>query len=76
MEGIKNSLELYITKGYKPGGFLTSVLENDLTGAVGRADHINIKRLPDIVKYIYNNIPSNVWGSRAIVEKHLKSFNK
>lgn len=55
--------------GYDCGGFLTAVLGNDLVGAVSRADHISIKLIPDIVKYIYNELPTGCWGSPETVKR-------
>ena len=72
MEIIKESLNRYTKDRIPTGGFLTAVLENDLMGAIARADHINIQRLPEICKYIYNELPSSIWGSREKVRKHLE----
>ena len=71
MEQIKESLRLYIEHRIQPCGFLTSVLSNDLFDAVARADYENAKMLDEIVKYIYNKLPSNSWGSRQIVNNWL-----
>jgi hypothetical protein len=38
---LDEALENYLMHGFMPGGFLTSVLANDLYLAVGRADHWN-----------------------------------
>lgn len=69
MNNIIESLNRYVEKGIHPGDFLKAVLENNLMEAVGRADHINIRRLPEICKYVYNNIPSLCHGSLEKVEK-------
>jgi hypothetical protein len=60
----------YVNKGYMPGHFLTAVLTNDLFGAVGRADVDNIVALPEIVKFVYNEVPSNAWGSKETVQEY------
>lgn len=73
MEEIKQSLERYAEHRIEPGGFLTAVLKNDLAGALGRADDINKHRLYEIVKYIWNELPSECWGSPEKVEKWLSS---
>lgn len=66
MEGI----EMYVKHGIKPGSFLTAVLKNDLLTAVKQADYINMKIIPVIVSYIYNEVaPSTCWGSTEAVEK-------
>ena len=54
------------------GGFLRAVLSNNLVEAVGMADEENLKALPVIVRYCYNEIPGNCWGSEQYVEKWLE----
>lgn len=73
MEYIKESLKRYVENKIPTGGFLEAVLSNDLVGAIGRADSENISRLPEIVRYIYNTLPSNCWGSREKVVQWLNS---
>ena len=63
----------YVEHRYHPGGFIEAVLSNDLFGAVARADKDNLAALPEIVKFIYNQTPSNCWGSKAIVWQYLES---
>ena len=65
----KAALDRYINDRILPGGFLTAVLSNDLFGAVGKADSENLAALPEIVRYIYNEIPSSSWGTRDIIWK-------
>lgn len=72
MEAIKESLDRYAKDRIPPGGFLTAVLENDLMSAIASADHMNRQRLSEICKYVYNNLPSSIWGSREKVQNHLK----
>lgn len=67
------SLHNYVTKGWEPGGFVTAVLCNDLSGAVGQADHLNLPALPAIVGYVYNELPSPCWGSREKFEAWMKA---
>ena len=57
------AIERYINHGILPGGFLTAVLENDLVGAVSRADHINKSMIPTYLEFFYRDIPSTCWGS-------------
>jgi len=59
----KNALDHYAITGRLPGHFCQAVLKNDLQKAVGRADKENQKALVDIVKYVYNRLPINCWGS-------------
>lgn len=65
---LDESLENYLMYGFEPGGFLTSVLANDLYLAVGRADHWNKDRLPMIVDEVLHKMPSISWGSYQAVK--------
>jgi len=58
--GITNlrALACYAMTGEMPGHFLTACLSNNLLEACTRADSENIKYLPEIVRFIYNNLPS------------------
>lgn len=64
---LDESLELYLMYGYEPGGFLTSVLANDLFMAVNRADHWNKSNLYHIVHQIQFKVPSHAYGSYEAV---------
>ena len=59
MGGLRRWIEL----GIEPGDFLHAVLTNDLRRAVERADSANMRNLPAYVAYLYNNAPSQCWGS-------------
>lgn len=61
-EHTRGSLERYFLYGIEPGGFLQSVLCNDLVSAVARADHINKQAISGIVEWIANNAPDGSWG--------------
>ena len=63
----KDSLDRYVNEGIMPGGFLRAVLTNDLASAVFKADSNNLAALKDIMLYIYNEVPSDAWGSTATV---------
>ena len=69
-----NSLKLYVEQGIPPGSFLCAVLENNLFSAVGRADKANLEALPEIVKYIYNEVPSIAGGHAKAVSEYIESF--
>lgn len=69
------ALEDYLFRGYEPGRFLTSVLVNDLCGAVWSADHINREALVDVVKFLGHGIPSAAWGSVSAVHRWLKDVD-
>lgn len=72
MEGIKQSLSIYVEHRMHPGVFLVAVLSNNLFHAFEKADHKNQLQMHEIVKYIYNNIPRTCWGSKEIVESYLR----
>lgn len=75
-EDLYGALERYLNNGIMPGSFLTAVLENNLCEAFGRADSGNSANLKNIVGYIYNNFPSNAWGSRERVDNYLNSLKQ
>jgi len=60
--GLQDGMQRYIENGSSTGHFLTAVLSNDLFGAVSRADDKNIKLLPEIVRWLYNEAPGSCWG--------------
>jgi hypothetical protein len=66
-EAIRN----YVDDHIAPGSFLIATLENNLMEAVTRADRGNLATLKEIVKFLYNNAPSNCWGSPAKVKAWL-----
>jgi len=69
----KESIDRYVQHGISTGSFLQSVLENDLKGAIGRADTEALLSLKDIVQYCYNEIPSECWGSKENVKDWLQN---
>ena len=66
----------YVTKGLKPGGFVTAVLANDLMESIGRADSENRMTLFQIASYVYNEIPASSHGSYEIVENWIKNLRE
>jgi hypothetical protein len=58
------ALDSYFLKGYQPGGFLTSVLTNNLIGAVNSADSANRHAIYEIVKWLTTEakVPPGSWG--------------
>lgn len=71
-EHMRDGIRLYVLEQCEPGGFMTAVLENDLKGAVARADHINKRALTQIVEYCMWTLPSNCWGSPEKVSAWLR----
>lgn len=62
-EGVQGGMQRYIEHGIEAGHFLTNVLANDLVGALTYADPANLKALPNIVKWLYNEAPVGAWGN-------------
>lgn len=54
-----------------PGHFLTAVLENNLTKAIGHADDESLAHLKEIVLWVYAELPGDSWGSKEKVELYL-----
>lgn len=73
---IAESLLNWVEKGRPTGGFVTAVLCNDLTKAIGRADLESRAALPSIVFWLYNHAPCGCWGSYEIVEKWRNKFKE
>ena len=63
----------YVMHGIAPGGFLSAVVENDLCGALGRADDTNRSIIWNYVNLFYNDAPSECWGSPDMVNNWIKS---
>lgn len=63
----------YIEGGIKPGSFLTAVICNDLQMAVGHADEASLAALPEIVRFFYNELPGNCWGSKKIMKAWMET---
>ena len=66
-------LKEYVENRVPPGGFLYAVLTNNLIESFGRADEGNSASLQQIVRYLYNEMPADCWGSPAKVKAWLES---
>lgn len=53
----------YVTHGVPLGDFLRAVVSNDLFEAMGRADEDNLRNMPALVGFLYNECPTGCWGS-------------
>jgi hypothetical protein len=73
-ERMAGGLQRWIERGIPPGSFLTAVLENNLSEAVGRADAENLANLPAYVGYLYNEAPGACWGSPQKVRAWAESM--
>ena len=67
-EYAKAALADYVEHRTDPGGFLLSILRNDLLSTCETADDMNRRRIYEYVSYVYNKIPHCAWGSKEAVE--------
>jgi len=72
-EHLREGLRLYIERGIPTGDFLKCVLENDLFGALSRADLNSRVGLHGLCSWIYNYAPSACHGSPKKVKEWLKT---
>jgi hypothetical protein len=69
---LREGLRAYFMEHRPTGGFLTALLENDLTLAVSRADPSSRACFFDICSYIYNCAPAPAWGDKEKVNRWLR----
>jgi hypothetical protein len=72
LDDIIETLKRYVKQGIPTGDFLRAFLANDLMGAVGRADMMNKRLLPEIATYIYNHVPMPARGHYKTVDDWIK----
>jgi hypothetical protein len=67
------ALDNYFFRGWQPGGFLISILTNDLYGAVRSADYANKHVIYEIVQWLTLEpiVPKNSWGHEKLVSNWL-----
>ena len=52
---VMNSIVRYVERGAIPGHFVTSVIENNLSEAIGNADDESLASIKEIVGFMYND---------------------
>jgi hypothetical protein len=62
-EHMREGVENYLLHGIEPGGFMRSVICNDLMGAANKADHVNRQELGHIARWIVLEFPPGSFGS-------------
>lgn len=72
-EVIFSALKRYIFHHIVPGGYLRSVLENNLHEASSRGDSVSWDGVRVLVSYIYWQLPGQSWGSREKVDEWVNS---
>lgn len=60
---VRQAIDKWATQAQKPGDFVCALLQNDLLGAYQRADPWSTKNMAAIVAYLWNEVPSDAWGS-------------
>jgi hypothetical protein len=68
---VLTSVIAYVNQHRAVGGFVRSVLENDLQRALGSADGRSLVALREIAKFVYYEVPSNCCGSSKAVAEWL-----
>ena len=72
-EHMREELASYIEMGRRPGGFLRSIVSNNLRGAAVYADDVNRHLLFDYVMWITSFAPPGSWGSDERYEAWIKA---
>jgi hypothetical protein len=72
----KEQMGSYINQGQDPGGFLTSILCNDLINTVSRATDEEYAMLKDLVKFMHADMPYEAWGNHKAVSSYQRRFIK
>jgi hypothetical protein len=67
-ERMRQSIMDYIIHKKEPGHFISSVICNNLRGAVGHADEENLSILKQYVHWFYNVCPSGYYGNENFME--------
>jgi hypothetical protein len=65
----RDEIDRYVATGVPPGKFLVAVLSDKLFESFNYADDYNSKNMLDIVRYVFNHIPSVCWGSQETMDK-------
>lgn len=66
----------YRDEGRPPGDFIRACLENNLMEAFKAADETNLEAMPHIVAWLYWEMPTTIWKSRAAVNQHLLEMRR
>ena len=66
-------IKRYVENRIRPGHFLTALFSNDLTGTFHSADKTNHALIRKWVRWVYNEMPGHMAGSREKVEAYLRN---
>jgi hypothetical protein len=75
-DALHEGLAGYILDGIPTGSFLEAVIDNDLGEACSRADDTNRRYIFEIVTWMYNVCPTNIWGREGSHMRHVKAMRK
>lgn len=64
----------YAVYGVPQGGFMETVLSNDLVHSFSKADFWNQQAMFHIAKFIYNELPTSCWGDKEKVAAWIASI--
>lgn len=70
------SITNYVHDGVPPGGFVRAVLEDKLVESYNRADETSLAAIPALAHHLYNNVPSQAWGSKEKVDAWIEMRRK
>jgi hypothetical protein len=71
-EDLVETIYSYVLFGYSPGGFLESILKNNLYFAVGFCDETRAPLFFPIVRYIRSRLRGDCYGSPEIVNDWMR----
>lgn len=73
--GMVAELAAYLEEHRPVGVFLRNLISNDLSGTFTYADDADLPRIHSYFLYLYNEAPSNCWGSPDAYRNWLTVFN-
>lgn len=68
---MQDGIKRYVIEKLRPGNFLSAIITNDLRGAVGHADAVNLPLISLYVRWFYNRAPAACHGSNRQMEEWL-----
>ena len=75
-EHLRESIDAYVKDGRPTGDFLQAVIENDLAGALARADDDNLGLIHVIVNYLRWECQSGCWGAKGKFDRWIEAKRK
>jgi hypothetical protein len=66
-EHTKYAIWDYVVNHRPQGDFITNLMSNNLRGTFSHADSQNMAAMSLIVRFVYNHVPAEAWGTGAKV---------